>query len=121
MRDFLTRPARIVLGAPAEEMDWASECHQQFFSIPQNPSRPVIPDEAVEAATDQLPYQAADYVDTDTMRAALEAAAPYMMAAAFEQGQKSGMRHADRLVAAAKIGKPELPGPISTNPYRPTK
>jgi len=37
---------------------------------------------------------------------------------AFEQGQKSGMRHADRLVAAARIGKPELPGPLSPNPYR---
>ena len=49
---------------------------------------------------------------------AVEAAAPHMMAQAFEEGQKSGMRHADRLVAAAKIGRPELPGPISPNPYR---
>lgn len=57
-------------------------------------------------------------VEMEDMRAALEAAAPHLMAEAFEQGQKSGMRHADRLVAAAKIGKPELPGPISLNPYR---
>jgi len=39
-----------------------------------------ISDEAVTAAIDALPYQAADYVDTDTMRAALEAAAPHMLA-----------------------------------------
>ena len=52
------------------------------------------------------------------LRAALEAAAPYMLAEAFDQGQKSGTRHAVRLVAAAKIGRPELPGPISPNPYR---
>lgn len=56
------------------------------------------------------------------LRAALQAAEPHMLAEAkaeaFDQGQKSGMRHADRLVAAAKIGRPELPGPISPNPYR---
>lgn len=40
------------------------------------------------------------------------------LAEAFDQGQKSGIRHAERLVAAAKIGRPELPGPISPNPYR---
>lgn len=51
---------------------------------------------------------------------ALKAAAPHMLARAFDEGQKSGARHADRLVAAAKIGRPELPGPISPNPYRPT-
>jgi len=38
-------------------------------------------------------------------------------AEAFAEGQKSGMRHADRLVAAAKIGMPELAGHISSNPY----
>jgi hypothetical protein len=54
------------------------------------------------------------------LRAALEAAAAGLLAEAFDQGQKSGTRHADRLVAAAKIGRPELPGPISPNPYRPT-
>jgi hypothetical protein len=53
-------------------------------------------------------------------RQALNAAAPQLMAQAFDEGQKSGMRHADRLIAAAKIGKPELPGPISPNPYRTT-
>lgn len=41
-----------------------------------------------------------------------------LMAQAFDEGQKSGMRHADRLVAAAEIGRPELPGPLSPNPYR---
>lgn len=39
-----------------------------------------IPDEAVTAAQDALPYQAAEYVDEDYMRAALEAAAPFMRA-----------------------------------------
>ena len=41
-------------------------------------------------------------------------------AEAFEQGQKSGMRHTDRLIAAHSIGRPDLPGPISPNPYRTT-
>ena len=45
----------------------------------------MIPEAAVEAALDQLPYQAADYVDTDTMRAALEAAAPHLLAEAKAQ------------------------------------
>lgn len=52
------------------------------------------------------------------LASALEAAAPHLLAEAFDAGQKSGMRHADRLVAAAKIGRPELPGPLSPNPYR---
>jgi len=39
-------------------------------------------------------------------------------AAAFDQGQKSGIRHATRLAAAVRLGRPELPGPISPNPYR---
>ncbi|XKH58570.1 hypothetical protein LG293_16075 (plasmid) [Citricoccus nitrophenolicus] len=37
---------------------------------------------------------------------------------AFGRGQKSGLRHADRLHAAEKIGRPDLPGPMSPNPYR---
>jgi hypothetical protein len=37
---------------------------------------------------------------------------------AWDEGQKSGMRHADRVIAAYKIGRPELPGPPSPNPYR---
>lgn len=77
----------------------------------------MIPAEAVEAAREQLDAMGI-YVSPKYMRAALEAAAPHMLAEAFEQGQKSGLRHTDRLVAAAKIGKPELPGPISLNPYR---
>ena len=67
---------------------------------------------------------------------AIAAAAPYMRsisaediaavadmikaakAAGWDEGQKSGMRHARRLVRAAEMGRPELPGPISPNPYR---
>lgn len=49
---------------------------------------------------------------------AAQAAAPHLMAKAFDEGQKSGMRHADRLIAAAKIGRSELPGTLSPNPYR---
>lgn len=37
---------------------------------------------------------------------------------AFEQGRKSGMRHADRVTAALKIGRPELAGSPSPNPYQ---
>lgn len=95
-------------------------------------ARQVIPAQAVEAAARAMhdefcrdPYDSghigpACYDYKNEARTALEAAAPHMLAEAFEQGQKSGMRHADRLVAAAKIGRPELPGPISPNPYRPT-
>jgi len=43
-----------------------------------------------------------------------------LMAEAWDEGQKSGMRHADRQIAAAEIGRPDLPGPSSTNPYRTT-
>ena len=85
----------------------------------------MIPDEAVEAAArvmlDKLYSDKTlkvDDEDRDIMRAALEAAAPHLMAAAFEQGQKSGLRHVDRLVAAARIGREDLPGPLSPNPYR---
>lgn len=38
--------------------------------------------------------------------------------AAFDQGQKSGIRHAARLAATARMGRPDLPGPMSPNPYR---
>ena len=91
-------------------------------------NNPVIPAEAVEAAAIAMSECGADGWEDQgahfqgvmrrDARRALEAAAPHLMAEAFEQGQKSGMRHADRLVAAAKIGKPALPGPISPNPYR---
>jgi len=79
-----------------------------------------------------------DFDLTAAISAALKAAAPYMQssgisateieavahmlkaakAEGWDEGQKSGMRHADRLVAAAKIGRPDLPGPISPNPYQ---
>jgi len=49
---------------------------------------------------------------------AAQAAYPHLMAQAFDEGQKSALRHADRLVAAAKIGRPDLPGSLSPNPYR---
>lgn len=39
-------------------------------------------------------------------------------AEAFEQGQKSGLRYATRAAAATRMGKPELAGPMSPNPYR---
>jgi hypothetical protein len=39
-------------------------------------------------------------------------------AEAFDQGQKSGMRHATRIAAAMRLGRPDLPGPMSPNPYR---
>lgn len=39
-------------------------------------------------------------------------------AEAFDQGQKSGVRHADRVRAAGEIGRTDLPGTISPNPYR---
>ena len=100
----------------------------------------MIPKEAIEAAAKVLlgytgacvcheAYTGRNLIDPDcryhdvppeVAKEILEAAAPHMLDAAFDQGQKSGMRHADRLVAAAKIGRPELPGPISPNPYRTT-
>jgi hypothetical protein len=84
----------------------------------------VIPESAVEAAGRALaqpaPYSFDSYPQywMERARAALEAAAPHLMAAAFEQGQKSGMRHRARILAAEEIGRPDLPGPLSPNPYR---
>ena len=87
----------------------------------------MIPDEAIEAAAEALvgstlgDRSGINWEEFfEAARSALEAAAPQLMAQAFDEGQKSGMRHADRLIAAAKIGKPELPGPIGPNPYRTT-
>jgi hypothetical protein len=84
-----------------------------------------ISDEAVEAAVDALVgSRLGDYPGisgeefVEAARAALAAAAPHIAAQAWDEGQKSGLRHADRLVAAAKIGHPELPGTRSPNPYR---
>jgi hypothetical protein len=51
-------------------------------------------------------------------QAMLAAAGFGLVADAWDEGQKSGMRHADRVIAAHKIGRPELPGPPSPNPYR---
>lgn len=85
----------------------------------------MIPDEAIEAAAEALVSSTLGERSGinweeffEAARGALKAAAPQLMAQAFDEGRKSGMRHADRLVAAAKIGRPELPGPISPNPYR---
>lgn len=85
----------------------------------------MIPDEVIEAAAEALVSSTlGDRAGIkweeffEAARLALNAATPSLMAQAFEEGQKSGLRHADRLVAAAKIGKPELPGPLSPNPYR---
>jgi len=85
----------------------------------------VIPDEAVEAAAEALVSSTlGDRAGIkweeffEAARQALNAAAPQLMAQAFDEGQKSGLRHADMLIAAEKIGRPDLPGPLSPNPYR---
>lgn len=39
-------------------------------------------------------------------------------AEAWDEGQKSGLRYADRAIKAHNIGRPDLPGPPSPNPYR---
>lgn len=36
----------------------------------------------------------------------------------WDEGQKSGLRYTDRMRAAYEMGRPELPGPASANPYR---
>ena len=58
------------------------------------------------------------FPETPEERDDAESAIRAMLADAFEQGQTSGMRYASRVIAANKIGHPELPGPISGNPYR---
>jgi len=50
----------------------------------------MIPDEAVEAMYESLPGWVASYLDPETMRAALEAAAPPMLAEAFLRGLSVG-------------------------------
>ena len=50
----------------------------------------------------------------DRMIAAVERAAAEK---AWGEGQKSGMRYTERMRAAYEIGRPELPGPPSQNPY----
>lgn len=77
----------------------------------------MIPAAAAAAAADVF-ERLVGIRDTYAVQAILEAAAPHMLAEAFEQGQTSGMRYASRVIAANKIGRPELPGPISPNPYR---
>ena len=49
---------------------------------------------------------------------ALEVEVARRVADAWDEGQKSGMRHAARMRAAYEMGRPELPGPPSPNPYR---
>lgn len=82
-----------------------------------------IPEEAIKAAEFALREADLDRFGPEKTyanyaRAALSAAAPTLMAMAFEQGQKSGLRYADRIRAAMEINRPELPGPPSSNPYR---
>jgi hypothetical protein len=81
-------------------------------------ARQVIPDAAVEAMSNTYRDGVGVTPNEAWVRTLLEAAAPHIMAEAFEQGQTSGMRYASRVIAANKIGRPELPGPISPNPYR---
>lgn len=57
----------------------------------------MIPDEAVEAAFSRMPYQAADYIDTDTMREILEAAAPHILADAWDEGVSDGQWNAEHI------------------------
>jgi hypothetical protein len=52
-----------------------------------------ISDEAVEAAVSVFPWRAAKYFDENAMRATLEAAAPYLMSVAWEQGREDGYHH----------------------------
>jgi hypothetical protein len=88
-----------------------------------------VPAEAVEAAAKTFlgytPEHEADDLEREinaacrsTAKRILEAAAPFIAAEAFEQGQKSAFRHATRLAAAVRMGRPDLPGPMSPNPYR---
>lgn len=84
-----------------------------------------IPDEVIEEAAEALVGSTLGDRSGikweeffEAARLTLIAAAPALMAQAFDEGRKSGMRHRSRVLAAAKIGKPELPGPISPNPYR---
>jgi len=75
--------------------------------------------EELRKGTYQMPHDSLPYeTKAADIAAALTAAGFGLVADAWDEGQKSGMRHADRVIAAHKIGRPELPGPPSPNPYR---
>jgi len=72
----------------------------------------VIPDEAVEAAAAKLPaIWSSSPVYRDNLRAALEAAAPHLMAAAWGEGYGAGWN--DCLLELENGG-----AKMSANPYR---
>ena len=73
---------------------------------------PAWPGKCVRAAKAAAPHLAED-------RASRDQAIRQAKQEAFEQGQKSGIRHADRRWAASEMMRPDLPGPISPNPYAP--
>lgn len=80
-----------------------------------------IPAEAIEAANKAVFHHFNGLIRPLLVQVVLESAAPRMLEEAFEQGQKSGIRHATRLAAAVRMGRPDLPGPMSPNPYRTTR
>jgi hypothetical protein len=59
-----------------------------------------------------------DLVWDDAWQNAIAAAAPYLMAQAWDEGHKSGFRYANRISAAKDIDHPELPGLPPANPYK---
>ena len=68
--------------------------------------RKVISDEAVEAAFSRMPYQAADYIDTDTMREILDAAAPYIAAQVWDEAAASIIDERGNPIAPTNIDNP---------------
>lgn len=76
----------------------------------------VVMSEWQEDDTDRLVEYGAHF---DSVIAEIEAAAEQRGAErGWDEGQKSGLRYAERALAAQKIGRPDLPGPPTTNPYR---
>jgi len=77
----------------------------------------VIPDEAVEAAAAKLPaIWSSSPVYRDNLRAALEAAAPHLMAAAWDEGYLACVDDAFRDKELGKTGQRLEDG--QQNPYR---
>jgi hypothetical protein len=82
---------------------FAQELYDEFYymgpredELPM--TNPTISDEAVEAALAAMRgLNFWDYNDADYIRAALEAAAPHMLAGAWDDGHSMGIDHADGL------------------------
>lgn len=75
-----------------------------------------IIDKAVAAAGDNW-VLVFDW-EHDKLYAQVHAALEAVAADIWDQGQKSGLRYAGRVLAAERIARPDLPGAPSTNPYR---